>query len=55
VRPKRRWEIIILDWLLKKDSVEWIHVAQDRVDWGAFINTAVNFQVPLKTANLLTI
>jgi hypothetical protein len=47
-RPRRRWEDNIkLD--LKEtgiDGVNWIQLAQDRVQWQAFVNTVMNLWVP---------
>jgi hypothetical protein len=47
-RPRHRWEDNIkLD--LREigiDGVNWIHLAQDRVEWWAFVNMAMNLQVP---------
>jgi hypothetical protein len=47
-RPRRRWEDNIkLD--LREigiDVANWIQLAQDRVQWRAFVNTVMNFQVP---------
>jgi hypothetical protein len=47
-RPRRRWEDNIkLD--LREMGIygmNWIHVAQDKVQWQAFVNTVMNFQVP---------
>jgi hypothetical protein len=48
VRPRRRWEDNIkmdlreigIDW------ANWIQVAQDRVQWRAFVNTIINLWVP---------
>jgi hypothetical protein len=46
--PRRRWkdnikldlrEIVI-------DGVNWIRLAQDRVQWRAFVNTVMNLRVP---------
>jgi hypothetical protein len=28
------------------EGVEWIHMAEDREDWWAFVNTAMNLRVP---------
>jgi hypothetical protein len=47
-RPRRRWEDNIkmdlgeigIDW------ANWIRLAQDRVQWRAFVNTAMNLRVP---------
>jgi hypothetical protein len=47
-RPRRRLEDTIkLD--LRKiviDGANWIQVAQDRVQWRAFVNTIMNLWVP---------
>jgi hypothetical protein len=46
-RPRRRWEDIIkLD--LREigiDGENWIRLAQDRVQWRAFVNTVMNLRV----------
>jgi hypothetical protein len=47
-RPRRRWEDNIkMDlreiWI---DGANWIRLAQDRVQWRAFVNTAMNLRVP---------
>jgi hypothetical protein len=48
VRPRRRWkDNIKLD--LKEidiDGSNWIRLGQDRVQWQAFVNTAMNLRVP---------
>jgi hypothetical protein len=46
-KPTHRLEHIRIDsgeteW----EVVEWIHLAQDRDQWGALVNTAMNLQVP---------
>jgi hypothetical protein len=47
-RPRHRWddnikmdlrEIVI-------DEVNWIRLAQDRVEWWAFVSTVMNLRVP---------
>jgi hypothetical protein len=47
-RPRCRWEDNIkLD--LREvgiDGANWIRLAQDRVQWWAFVNTVMNLQVP---------
>jgi hypothetical protein len=47
-RPRRRWEDNIkLD--LREigiDGANWIRLAQDRVQWRAFVNTVMNLRVP---------
>jgi hypothetical protein len=47
-RPRHRWEDNIkLD--LREigiDRVNWIQLAQDRVQWRAFVNMVMNLQVP---------
>jgi hypothetical protein len=46
-RPRLRWEDNIkLD--LREigiDAVNWIRLAQDRVQWRAFVNTVMNLRV----------
>jgi len=47
-RPTRRWEDNIkLD--LREigiDGANWIQLAQDRVQWRAFVNTVINLRGP---------
>jgi hypothetical protein len=47
-RPRHRWENNIkLD--LREigiDEANWIQLAQDRVQWRAFVNTVMNLRVP---------
>jgi hypothetical protein len=47
-RPRRRWENNIKMDLRKIgiDGVNWIRLAQDRVQWRAFVNTVMNLRVP---------
>jgi hypothetical protein len=47
-RPRRRWKddikvdlrVIGIDW------ANWIRLAQDRVQWWAFVSTVMNLRVP---------
>jgi hypothetical protein len=47
-RPRRRWEDNVqldlreMGW----DGMGWIHVAQDRGQWRAHVNTVINLRVP---------
>jgi hypothetical protein len=47
-KPRHRWEDNIkLD--LKEigiNGANWIQLAQDRVQWWAFVNTVMNLEVP---------
>jgi hypothetical protein len=51
-RPTHRWEdntrLLIIKMIRKKDRVvlDWIHLAQHRDQWRAFVNTLMNIQVP---------
>jgi hypothetical protein len=47
-RPRLRWEDNIkLDFrAIGIDRANWIRLAQDRVQWRAFVNTVMNFRVP---------
>jgi hypothetical protein len=54
-RPKRRRDDNI-EMDLKEiglNDVNWIHVAQDRGQWRALVNTVMNLRVPQKTGNFL--
>jgi len=35
---------IILQWILEKQDVHWIHLAQDRDRWRAPVNTVMNLR-----------
>jgi hypothetical protein len=47
-RPRRRWvdnikmDLREIGW----DSMDWIDLAQDRDQWRALVNTAMNLRVP---------
>jgi hypothetical protein len=47
-RPRRRWEDNIKLDLRETgiDRANWIQLAQDRVQWQAFVNTIMNLRVP---------
>jgi hypothetical protein len=47
-RPSRRWEYNIKMGLREVgiDGANWIHMAQDRVQWRACVNTVMNLRVP---------
>jgi hypothetical protein len=55
-RPRRRWEDNIKMDLRKIgiDGANWIHLAQDRVQWRAFVSTAMNLRVPYRKKYCLT-
>jgi hypothetical protein len=46
-RPRRRWEDNIKIDLTEIgiDRANWIRLAQDRVQWRAFVNTVTNLRV----------
>jgi hypothetical protein len=45
-RPRRRWEDNIKIREIGIDGAKWIQLAQDRVQWRAFVSTVMNFRVP---------
>jgi hypothetical protein len=47
-RPRRRWEDDTKMALRKIgcECVDWIHLARDRVQWRASVNTVMNHRVP---------
>jgi hypothetical protein len=47
-RPRRRWEDNIKMDLRERsiDGASWIQLAQDMVQWRAFVNTVMNLRVP---------
>jgi hypothetical protein len=55
-RPRRRWKNnIIMDLRqIALEGVEWIHLAQDRDQWRAIMNTVKYLRVPQKEGNFLT-
>jgi hypothetical protein len=48
VRPRRRWEDNIKVDLREIwfDEANWIRLAQDRVQWRAFLSTVMKLRVP---------
>jgi hypothetical protein len=49
-RPRRRWEDNIKMDLreIGIDGANWIQLAQDRVQWRAFVNMVMNHRVPYR-------
>jgi hypothetical protein len=47
-RPRRRWEDNIRMDLreIRREGVDWKHLAQDRNQWRALVDTMTNLQVP---------
>jgi hypothetical protein len=47
-RPKRKCEDNIRKDLteIRREGVDWIHLAQDRDHWRALVNTVMNLWVP---------
>jgi hypothetical protein len=46
-RSRHRWENIKMDLReIKWGRMDWIDLAQDRDQWRAIMNTAMNFRVP---------
>jgi hypothetical protein len=56
-RPRHRWEDNIKMDLreIRIDEVNWIQLAQDRVQWRAFVNTVMNLQVPYRNQDIFLI
>jgi hypothetical protein len=56
VRARHRWkdnirmDLRAIGW----EGVEWMYLAQDRVQWWDFVNTVMNLRVAEKAGNFLT-
>jgi hypothetical protein len=55
-RPRHRWQdnIKMHIWGLRVDSVNWIHLTQDRDWWWALVRTVMNLHIPWKAGNFFT-
>jgi hypothetical protein len=55
-RPRHRWDDNIKMNLLnlRSNFVCWVHLIQDKVNCGAFVNMVMNFCVTLITVNFFT-
>jgi hypothetical protein len=55
-RSRRRWEDNIRMDLTEIgcEGVDWVHLAEDRDQWQALVNTVMNLRVPGKAENFLT-
>jgi len=46
-RPKRRWEDIRMDLReLRRESMNWMHLTQERDHWRTPVNMLMNLRVP---------
>jgi hypothetical protein len=47
-RCRHRWEDNIIMYLgeIRWESVDWIHLAEDRDQWLVLVNTEINLQAP---------
>jgi len=54
--PRHRWEDNIKMYIKRKEceSVDWIHLAQDKFQWQVFLKTVMRLRIPQKAGNVLT-
>jgi hypothetical protein len=54
-RPRHRWEGNIRMDLreIGIDGANWIRLAQDRVQWRAFVSTVMNLRVPYRSQDIV--
>jgi hypothetical protein len=46
-RTRYRWKDVKIEFReIGWEGVDWIHLAHDRDQWGAVVNTVINFRIP---------
>jgi len=43
--------MVMLKWILSCEDVNWIHLAEDRVQWRILVNTVMKVRVPWKAGS----